>query len=180
MHLRLFDESLDAREQQPLARESGFTLCANREPLRIIMKSTTTPLAALLWLPLLLVLSSTAMAQEPTSEELWRRQPPPFKAHADGVAAPPRAGAAMDLRVSGVAWMQAPLAPNPQRMAALEKAASHAASRLASVGLRAPRITRRDGVYPLYFVRDLGGAAAQHGNGYGQFGVAEALRYRKR
>lgn len=135
--------------------------------------------APVLCLLLLLGLSPFAMAQQPTSEELWRQQPPPFKAHAKGVVAPPRPGAAMEVRLGGVAWMQAPLAADLKRLAALEKAASYAAARYASVGLRAPRITRRDGVYPLYFVRDLGSAAAQYGHGYGEFGVAEALRYKE-
>ncbi|WP_157559255.1 hypothetical protein [Hydrogenophaga crassostreae] len=85
----------------------------------------------------------------------------------------------MEKRLGGVPWLLAPLASTPQRLAALEKAASHAATRFASVGLRAPRLTRRDGVYPLYFVRDLGSAAAQYGYGYGEFGVIEALRYQK-
>ena len=131
---------------------------------------------ALPWLAAGLALSVPATAQEPTSEELWRRQPPPFQSHAEGLAAPTRAGAAMEMRLGLLPWLLPPLDPDPKRLAALETSASHIAARYASVGLRAPRITRRDGVYPIYYVRDLGSAAAQYGPGFGQFGVAEAMR----
>jgi len=44
------------------------------------------------------------------------------------------------------------------------------------LGLRAPRITRLDGSYPIFFVQDLGGAAAQYGPGFVRFGTSETMR----
>lgn len=131
-------------------------------------------------IPCLLLLSlalpPSGRADEPTSESLWRERPPPFRVYAEGFAGAPRPGAAIETRLGVVPWFLPPLDPSAERKAALEQAASHAAARFASAGLRAPRITRRDGVFPLYFVRDLGAAAAQYGPGYGEIGMTEALR----
>ena len=138
------------------------------------MRRIRTPL----FLALLLAASLPAASQEePTSEELWRRQPPPFQSKADGLVAPPRSGGALEMRLGAIPWYLPPEQAEPTRLRALEQAASHVAQRYARIGLRAPRITRRDGVYPIYFVRDLGGAAAQYGPGYGEFGTSEALRW---
>lgn len=127
---------------------------------------------------LALALAPTAPghAAEPTSEALWRQQPPPFRVHVEGFAGAPRPGAATENRLGLVPWFLPPLDPSAARRAALEQAASHAARRLASLHLRAPRITRRDGAYPLYFVQDLGAAAAQYGPGFGELGLSQALR----
>ena len=113
---------------------------------------------------------------EPTSEELWRRQPPPFKIYAEGMSAPADGSAAREMRGFVLPWLLPPLDPSPRRVAALEEAASHSAMRMAAIGLRAPRIHRRDGVYPIYLVRDLGGSAAQYGPGFGEVGITELRR----
>ena len=134
---------------------------------------------ARLFLAILLAWPLAGASAEPTSEELWRRQPPPFQTLAEGLVGPPRPGAAMETRLGFIPWFLPPLAADQERLRALEQAASHSARRYAGVGLRAPRITRRDGVYPIYFVRDLGGAAAQYGPGYGEFGVTEGLRFQE-
>ena len=122
------------------------------------------------------VLAPPCLAAEPTSESLWRQQPPPFRAYAEGVAAPGQANAAREMRLGVLPWLLPPNDPSAARLAALEHAASHVAVRYAGIGLRAPRITRRDGAYPIYFVRDLGGAAAQYGPGFGEIGMSQALR----
>jgi len=134
------------------------------------MRPTLTMLAALA------CLAAPALAQAPTSEALWRQQPPPFRSYVDGFAGGPRPGAAMETRLGVVPWFLPPQDASPERRAALEQAASHVAARYAAIGLRAPRLTRRDGAYPLYLVRDLGAAAAQYGPGYGDVGTTELLR----
>ena len=101
---------------------------------------------ARLFLAILLAWPLAGTSAEPTSEELWRRQPPPFQTLAEGLVGPPRPGAAMETRLGFIPWFLPPLAADQDRLRALEQAASHSARRYAGVGLRAPRITRRDGV----------------------------------
>lgn len=125
----------------------------------------------------LLAASLPVNSQEPTSEELWRDQPPPFRTFVEGVAAPVKKGAQFERIRDDAPWLLPPIGSDPQRALALSEAGSHASQRYAALGLRAPRVSRREGVFPIYFVRRLGGGrSAQYGPGFGEFGREESRR----
>lgn len=144
------------------------------------MKRTAIPFAPALLL--MLATSLQAAGQEPTSKDLWGQLPPPFKVYADGFSSKGIECAARDDKpiihswVTSLPWLIAPKDPQPMRLAEMEKAASYSAMRYVDLGLRPPVLDIRDGKFSIYFVHDLGGAAAAYGPGYGELGVSEVRR----
>lgn len=129
-------------------------------------------------LPILWALSSWAGAAEPTSAQLWNREPqPPFRISTEGFVAPPMGGADFTPMLSkgGAPWYASPRHATAAEIKALEDAAGFAARRYRELRLRAPVMKVRDGSYRMLLARNLGEAAASYGAGLEEISLSQAL-----